>query len=385
MQNTKLVIGIMSGTSMDGIDVVLCRILPHATKRDEVQFIDFLMKPYPPQVRERLLLLAEGQYGGTREIALMHALLGELYADTVEALLTQAGYSASDIDLIASHGQTLYHSLEKEHYLGYPIQSSLQLGEASFLASRFQCLVVSDFRVRDIAEGGLGAPLVPFVDYALYGSDSENLVYLNIGGISNITYIPRDGKNIIGFDTGPGNMLIDQAVVRYSKGEAEYDHDGLLASQGKVCSELLEKWLAEDYYQQAPPKNSGRENFGHLKLLAYEEDREQLGISYLDFIASLTALTAHCNTRAIKQFCPETPQRIIVSGGGSRNKTLMGALATLNPESVVESGDVLGYPNDAKEALAFAYLGYRTSINKHNNIPQATGARKEVIMGKISQ
>lgn len=383
-QESLSVIGLMSGTSMDGIDVVLVTIDQDALGHDRVQYIDSYMKPYPPEVRLRLIKIAEGNFGGSREIALMNSLIGRLYADCVEEFLTAKAIPAQSIDLIASHGQTLYHSLESENYLGYKVQSSLQLGEASYLAERFNCPVISDFRVRDIAAGGLGAPLVPFVDKKLYGSTTENLVYLNIGGISNITYIDKNDNMVLGFDTGPGNMLIDQAVVLYTNGEMEYDKDGAIAQEGTVSEILLERWLQEDYYLQEPPKNSGRENFGEKKLAQYKYEADDLGLSNEDFIRTLTELTVRCNKEAIERFCPDKPDRLVVSGGGSRNPLIMSGLAKALTEVTVESGDSLGYPNDAKEALSFAYLGYKTWRRECNTLPETTGAKHPVIMGKIS-
>lgn len=380
------VIGLMSGTSMDGIDLAHVKISRDASGRDHLVFLDFHYKPYPPVLREELLRLAEGNSGGTRSISLVNSLLGQLYAELVAEYIEKQTAGNQQIDLIASHGQTLYHSLEPESYLGYRISSSLQLGEASYLAERFSCPVVSDFRVRDQAAGGLGAPLVPFVEQAFSRDEKANLVYLNIGGISNITYIAHDAAQVVAFDTGPGNMLLDQAIERLTNGLETYDPDGSYAAQGSYHAELLAEWMNEPYYKRQPPKNSGRENFGRETVDRMLEQSRALGLSIHDTLATLTRLTARVNAAAIQDFCPGQADKIVVSGGGSRNLQLLRDLREEAPAAEVVTGDeILGYPNDAKEAVAFAYLGYKTYLGETNSVPTATGAEHGVIMGKISQ
>lgn len=384
------VIGLMSGTSLDGIDCADVEIV-RSGGQDSLRFLGFHYKPYPEEVRSELLLLAQGEAGGTRRIALANSLLGRLYADAVAEYLETLPLDRRSPDLIASHGQTLYHSLEPEAYLGYPVKTTLQLGEASCLAERFGCPVVSDFRVRDQAAGGLGAPLVPFVEQALNTHPDLDVVYLNIGGISNITFLPAASRGtgaeeILGFDTGPGNMLLDQAVEHHTDGTETYDEDGAYAAKGKVHEELLSRWMQEPFYHLPPPKNAGRENFGSAALTRMRSEAETEGLAFEDLAATLTRLTARVNAEAIRNWCPRIPSRIIVSGGGSRNLQLLRDLAEEAGSIEVVTGDeVLGYPNDAKEAVAFAYLGYKAWRGEPNNVPRATGASHAVVMGKISR
>lgn len=388
--NRMRVIGLMSGTSLDGIDCADVEITRDSDGRDALKLLGFHFKPYPPEVRTDLLELAQGEAGGTRRIALISSLLGMLYADAVEGYLLTLPEDRRYPDLIAFHGQTLYHSLDTEVYLGYPVKSTLQLGEASYLAERFNCPVVSDFRVRDQAAGGLGAPLVPFVEYSLHASSNEDLVFLNIGGISNITFLPATARGeasdeVLGFDTGPGNMLMDQMVERHTAGLETYDKDGGYAAKGSAHMSILDTWMQDPYYHLQPPKNAGRENFGPETLDRLLSDTSEAKLSFEDIMATLTRLTARANAQAIRDYCPRRPARIIVSGGGSRNPQLLADLAEeADGIEVVTGDDVLGYTNDAKEAAAFAYLGYKTWRGETNTLPYSTGASHPVIMGKIS-
>ena len=374
-------IGIMSGTSMDGIDAALVEIHRDELGKSTIKYIDFYFESYPENVRARLLELADRAQTTTQEITLAHHLIGRLYTETVKKLM--AKHTDIKLDLIGTHGQTLYHSLEEETYLGHLSQGSLQLGEPSYLAEEFNCPVISDFRVRDIAANGLGAPLVPFVEYDLYATD-EDVVFLNVGGISNISFIGPDPSETVGFDSGPGNMLIDQAMVDISNNELTYDADGAFAAAGTTSPELLNHALENPYYKQTPPKNSGRENFGQETYDNLKKKAEELGLSQEDFVRSLTTLTARANADAIREFCPRMPVKLIVSGGGSKNKTLLAELESALPDVEVLLGDILEYPNDAKEAIAFAYLGYKTLMREPNTLHQTTGAKHDVIMGKIS-
>lgn len=382
--NSYNAIGIMTGTSLDGIDVAFVKISRengnNSKGKDKLEFIDFYFQEYPEEVREYLLYLAQGGSATSRDFILTSQVLGKLYVEAVEGLLSK--HECVGIDLIGIHGQTIYHSLEKEEYLGMEVSASYQIAEPSYLSERFKCPVISDFRIRDIAAGGLGAPLVPFVEYALSADEYNNAVFLNIGGISNITYISEDVNEIMGFDTGPGNMLIDQAMIDlYDK---TYDKDGEIARSGKVSEELLDKALKNPYYEIEPPKNSGRENFGPETYQYLKAEALKLDLAPEDFVMTLTALTAKVNADAIQKFCPRLPKQLIVSGGGSENGRLMQSLAELLPGVEVLKGEVLGYPNAAKEAIAFAYLGYKTLLKEENTIAQVTGAEHPVVMGKIT-
>ena len=381
-------IGIMTGTSLDGIDVAFVKISRESDNnskaKDKLEFIDFCFQEYPEEVREYLLYLAQGGSATSRDFILTSQVLGKLYVEAVEGLLSKHKdkHENVSIDLIGIHGQTIYHSLEKEEYLGMEVSASYQIAEPSYLSERFECPVISDFRIRDIAAGGLGAPLVPFVEYALSADEYNNTVFLNIGGISNITYISDDINEIMGFDTGPGNMLIDQAMMDlYDK---TYDKNGEIARSGKISKELLDIALKNPYYEIEPPKNSGRENFGPETYQYLKAEASKLDLAPEDFVMTLTALTAKVNADAIQKFCPRMPEQLIVSGGGSENGRLMQSLAEFLPAVAVLKGEVLGYPNAAKEAIAFAYLGYKTLLREENTIAQVTGAEHPVVMGKIT-
>lgn len=390
------VIALMSGTSMDGLDCAHVRISRSTSGQDQIDLLGYISEAYPDALRTELLKLAEGSVGGSRAISLMNTYLGLFYADVVE------GYRASvqlerPIDLIASHGQTLYHSLTDEIYLGRAIRSSLQLGEASYLAERFHCPVVSDFRVRDQAAGGLGAPLVPFVEFMLNRNPEADVIFLNIGGISNISYIPAEraggsdgaegleASGVIAFDTGPGNMLIDQAVREHTGGLEHFDRDGRYARRGQVHDGLLQRCLRHPFFELPPPKNAGRENFGLATYQALRAEAVDLGLCFEDFVATLTRLTAEANAAAIRSWTPDRANRLVVSGGGSQNLRMMEELEGVLPEMEVVNGDaVFNYSNDAKEAVAFAYLGFKRFLGETNSLAAATGANHDVSMGKIS-
>lgn len=384
-QDKCSVIGLMTGTSMDGVDCAHVQIYKDGGGRDRIEFIGFHYSPYPEDLKAELLKLADGNRGGSRRVSLMDSYLGQLYVDTVSAYLASRGEPLR-IDLIASHGQTIYHSLSPEPFLDKVISGTLQIGEPSYLAEHFGCPVISDFRVRDQAAGGCGAPLVPFTERALYQNTEADRIFLNIGGISNITYLPGDNSEVIAFDTGPGNMLIDQAVRDYTKSLLDFDRDGLFARKGTAHQALLNKWLTHPYFGSRPPKNAGRENFGLSLYQTYAEEAEVLALSFPDFVATLTWLTAKSIAEAIIRFTPNLSKELLVSGGGSHNPELMRALsASLAGVQVKVSDELLGYPNDAKEAVAFAYMGYRRWIGETNSLPTVTGARHPVAMGKITQ
>ncbi len=360
-----IVAGIMSGTSLDGIDVALVDI--HG-RRFTVK--NFWTVPYPAKVREAILTAS-----GAAGIARLHFLLGELYAEAV----LKGGVRP---DLAACHGQTIHHEGAPVSFLGRRVASTLQIGEASIIAERLGVPVVSNFRPRDIAAGGQGAPLVPFVDYLMFRHARRGRVALNIGGIANVTLIPPAASpgQVTAFDTGPGNMVIDALVSRYTGGKRTFDKDGRLAARGHINLRLLEDLLSDGYYRRRPPKSAGREQYG----AAFVQRLLKTRLPLLDLIATSTALTAASIAEGVRRFATFPPEEWIVSGGGARNPEIMGHLAAFFRGAAIATSTDYGIDADAKEAVAFALLGYETWRGRAGNLPSATGARRPVLLGCIT-
>ena len=379
-----LVIGLMSGTSADGMDAALTRIegFGPCTRVTQLAFVSL---PYPSQVRAAIFRLAGGERGGSHELSLFHFLLGRLSLEACQAVCQAAGIAPGDVDLVGSHGQTLYHAPVSEEYLGYHVRATLQLGEPSVICEGLGCPVVSDFRVRDMAAGGLGAPLVPYTEYLLYHSDTQTIGLQNIGGIGNLTVLPAGGslENTYAFDTGPGNMVMDQLAERATHGKQRFDNGGLLAASGTASPSLLAFLLDDPYLLKQPPKTTGREAYGRAYVDRLCAKGRELGLSDADMLATATRFTAECIRIAVERFCPERPDTLVVGGGGSRNPVLMGFLKQLLPMPVL-TNENLGYDSDAKEAVAFAILANECIHGVCNNVPAATGARHPVVMGKVS-
>ena len=385
-KKSKLVIGLMGGTSVDGVDAALVRIDGYGLET-RLQQLGYISIPFESDVRTRILQIAQGACGGSREIARMHTLLGELYADACIQLCRLTGTPLESIDLIGSHGQTVYHQPNAENYFGKEIAATYQIGEPSVLCEKIGAVVVSDFRVRDLAAGGQGAPLVPYTEYLLYRQNNKDIALQNIGGMGNITFLPQGGKmsELIAFDTGPGNVLIDAIVEKISDGRKHYDDGGALAAKGKVNRKLLQ-WLLDDEYLRLPlPKTTGREKYD----LAYQENlcrkAEEFGLSKIDLLATVTRYTAETIADAVHRYLPRRPAELIVGGGGSHNGTLMRHLRELLPDVRVRPNEELGWNSDAKEAIAFAILANEALHGQWNNVPAVTGAAHPVVMGKISQ
>jgi anhydro-N-acetylmuramic acid kinase len=356
------VAGIMSGTSLDGIDVAVVDI-----GRRKFEVVKHTTTPYPDDVRERILAVSDA-VAHVSVVSQLNFLLPELYAKA----LKNCGVPLASIELIGCHGQTIYHERG----------STLQLGDGSVLAERVGIPVVSDFRPRDMAAGGRGAPLVPFVDYLLYRDKRLGRVALNIGGIANITAIPPGGPadQVLAFDTGPGNMVIDQLVALYTKGKQTFDEGGQVAAQGKLNRALLKNLLRRAYYREKPPKTAGREQYGKK----FIRDLRQTRLSFPDLIATATALTPASIAVGIERFVRHPVDEIVVSGGGVHNATMMAYLQAFLPNVRVRTSDEFGVNSDAKEAIAFAILAHETWHKRPSNLPSATGARRAVVLGKVS-
>ena len=377
---SRLVVGLMSGTSADGVDAVLVRITGFGL-RTRVEQLGFYFAPFDRETRERILKVCGGAFGGSRELCLLSTHLGKLYASAVRQLLKNTG--TDHVDLIGTHGQTVYHIPEEVEYLGRSLRGTLQIGDPSYLNEEFHCPVVSDFRIRDMAAGGLGAPLVPYTEFLLYRSEEEDVALQNIGGIGNVTLLPAGCTldQVTAFDTGPGNMIMDALASRLTKGTCAYDDGGRLAAQGKVIPELLEYMMADPYLTREPPKTTGREYFG----AAYVENLLRQGDYPLgDVLTTATRFTAESIAVSLRRFAKRMPARLVVGGGGSRNPVLLGFLQQAMPETRVQIQEDLGLDSDAKEAVAFAILANEALFGVCNNAPSATGADHSVVMGRIS-
>jgi len=353
-----LVAGIMSGTSLDGIDVAVVELPAIRTLR-------FYSVPYPAAIRARLLAVSDANTH-TAEISRLNFELGELYAKAVRR--------AGKVDLIGCHGQTIYHAGR---------QNTLQIGEAAVVAERTGVPVISNFRARDIAAGGQGAPLVPYVDYLLFRHPRRCRIALNIGGIANITVIPPQARpeDVIAFDTGPGNMVIDALAKEITGGKENYDRGGRLARRGNIDRKLLADLLRDPYYRKRPPKSAGREQYG----VEFIERLEASGNSLEDLIATATVLTAATIACAVHAQAMELrPIDLIASGGGVHNPQIMAHLSSLLPEVSVATSSDFGIDADAKEAIVFAVLAYETWRGKPSNLPSATGARRAVLLGSVT-
>lgn len=360
----------MSGTSLDGIDVAVVDITGRGWTK-KIETVATSTVPYPKKVREAILGVSNTTTH-TGEIARLSFLLGELFAGAVSAV--------GPVELIGCHGQTIFHEGQGRRYLGRAVASTMQIGEAAVIAERTGTTVISDFRVRDMAAGGKGAPLVPYVDYLLYRDARRGRVSLNVGGIANITAIPGGGgpEVVMAFDTGPGNMVMDSLVRRQGKGL--FDKGGRIAARGRVHDAVVARLLKGRYYQAPPPKTAGREEYGEEFLAHFA------GMTLEDSVATATALTAATIASGIGRFVQPKMKvdDLIVSGGGAHNPRLLAYLAALLPGVSLRTSAEFGIDIDAKEAIAFAVLAYETIHRRPSNLPSATGARRPVVLGKVS-
>lgn len=373
----RYAIGLMSGTSADGMDGALIRIRGCGTET-EVELVDFLTLDYDSSFRNALLTLAKGESGGARELSRMNFALGEKMRDACLSLIVRNGLKNGDIAFVGSHGHTFYHEPEGVMYYGSFISSTLQLGESAVIAEALGCPVVSDFRVSDVACGGQGAPLVPYTEYILYGNRGVNYGLLNIGGIGNITSIAKNGtlSDVFAFDTGPGNMVIDALVSIFTGGRERFDRDGRTAAQGSVDEGLMAYLLDDEYLRRPLPKSTGRERYGEKYVETLLEKAG--GMRSEDIVRTVTAFTAECVRIGIETFFSSTPEVILVSGGGASNPVLMRELGERLGTRVEKN-----IYSDSKEAVAFAILANERLNGRANNAPGATGARHPVVMGKV--
>lgn len=377
----------MAGTSLDGVDAALVRVtgLPTAPR---VRLVEFISAPYPAAVRRRVLRVAAGEPVGAGEISQLNFLLGALFADATVEVCRKAGIVPGRLAGIGSHGQTVFHQGQATLEAGHKTHSTLQIAEPAVIAERTGATVVANFRSADMAAGGQGAPLVPLVDYLLLRDKKQGTVALNLGGIANVTVIRAGAtpKDVYGFDTGPGNMVMDGLVRAFTRGRRHYDSEGRMAARGIVLDDLLAQALKFPFFRKRPPKSAGREQFG-------EEYVSRFFLSRLpnaraeDLLRTANELTAMTVANALRRFVIPRARvdRLVVSGGGAHNPLLMKRIGELLPEAKVMPSDAFGLPVDAKEAIAFAVLADRTLHGLPGNLPAVTGARRSVVLGSVSR
>ena len=364
-----IAVGLMSGTSLDGIDAALVSIGPRSGSY-AVELLNFVTVPFSEELNVLVRASMPPQTPAPAMVAELHRRMGYAFA---RAARNVAG--ALQVGYVASHGMTLYHDGSRA--------TTFQIGDPFIIREALNATVCFDFRSADCAVGGHGAPLVPYVDALLLGDPNEDRVALNIGGIANLTALPCSGtaNDVVAFDVGPGVMLIDAFVRERSNGEAAMDEDGRVAASGFKNDGTLAAMLEDPYFAQAPPKSTGRERFGRQFLDRHRERLERLSVE--DGLATVTELTAVTIANAVKQL-GLTNARVLCSGGGVRNLWLMRRIASLLPRARIEPTDVVGLPVDAKEAIAFAVLGYETLRERAANVPRVTGAARAVALGSLA-
>ena len=396
----------MSGTSADGIDAVVARI-SGSGRALRAKIAAHHHQKFSPSLREQIVRV--GLHGHVAEICELNFVLGERFAAAALAVIRKAGLKPAHITAIGSHGQTIHHLPNAKH------PSTLQIGEPCVIAERTGITTVGDFRVRDMAAGGQGAPLVPYTDWVLFTDDSRPRIIQNIGGIGNLTFLPPRAKlgDVPAFDTGPGNMVMDALVTTLSRGKLTYDRGGKWAARGRVSQKLLAECMKHPYLKRQPPKTTGREEFGEMFLHAFLKKGQQVKLSDADLVATATAFTAETIADAYRRFVlprikPTTLPKlqIILGGGGAKNPTLVRMLehslsrpltrpsATLAPSDGERDGvrgrmfqllthEDFGMDSSAKEPLAFAIMAHETLLGHPSNVPSVTGARRAVVLGKI--
>lgn len=391
-----LVLGLMSGTSGDGIDVALVRIgasdggLAGARSRGEgfhARLENFATIPFPREVRAAVLRVAEGHKLSAGEFSQLNFRLGQVFARALLTACRKFRVNPRRISLIGSHGQTVYHQGAPSRVLGGTVASTLQIGEPAIIAAETGITTVGDFRPADMAVGGQGAPLVPFGEYRLFRHARIDRAALNIGGIANVTVIPRNAKpeDLFAFDTGPGNMIVDALVRHFTRGRLAFDRDARLAGRGRLLPGLLDELLADPYLRKSPPKSAGREQYGEPYLRRCLTWGKAHRAKPEDLIRTATIFTALSIVDAMNRFVlSRVPVRqLIVSGGGARNPLLCAQIGAALPGLELISSDQFGIPGDAKEAFCFALLAYETLHRRPANLPSATGAKWPAILGKV--
>ena len=381
------VLGLMSGTSADAIDVALAKISgapPHLSAK----LLKHTSINFPQAIRKEILRVAEQQPISAGDLSQLNFRLGEVFAEAALTACTRFHIATKKVALIGSHGQTIFHEGKPMPYLGRPTASTLQIGEASIIAAQTGITTIADFRPADIALGGQGAPLVPYADYLLYRHAELGRVSLNLGGIANITVLPTNAKpsQVFAFDTGPANMLIDALVHHFTHGRQRYDKNAALAQTGRALPALVDELMKDPYLKLRPPKSTGREYYGRAYIKNLLSAGRRHHAKPADLIRAATIFTALSIVDALHRFVlpKHKIHQLIVSGGGARNPLILAQLAAALPQMEIVPSAQLGVPEEAKEAYAFALMAYETFHQRPANLPSATGAQGPAILGKIS-
>ncbi|MEA5038512.1 MAG: anhydro-N-acetylmuramic acid kinase [Clostridiaceae bacterium] len=372
----RLCVGVMSGTSVDGLDVAVCRIYG-VGRQTELQLVHFETIDYTSCQREEILACCEEKTSSVKTICAVNKWLGVFIGHSVRQVCQNAGVSMGNLDFVASHGQTVHHLPDQG--------ATLQIGEPADIAAITGCVTIADFRPSDMAYGGQGAPLVPFFDWLLYSHKKKNRILINAGGIANLTALPAGGgiEGLMAFDTGPANVLCDNLTRLYTSGAQNFDRDGALASAGTVSQEFLARMAAEDsFLPKPPPKSTGREAYTLEYAAGLLERGRQQGLSIADLMATAADYSAYCIQQAVTQFVPFAPDEVYLSGGGFHNLFFKDRLEQ-RLKHPVQGLSQLGIDGDAKEACLIAVLGNEFLHGRFNNAPAATGAGRNVIMGKL--
>ena len=382
-KNPKIVVGLMSGTSADGVDVAVVEVL-NAGRQTKVKTIGWKTFPFDEGLKKLNLKNSQPETSRVDEICRLNFLLAQIYADSIFKTLDELGINVSDVDLISSHGQTIQHLPGEVEISGYKVKGTLQIGDPGVIAKLTGIPTVGNFRVGDMALSGEGAPLVPYFDYIIFASDSLNRLVLNIGGIANFTILKKgcDVEDVIAFDTGPGNMVIDALVKIFFN--RDYDEDGKIAQSGKVSEDLLGKMMEHPFIMKKPPKSTGREEFGSTFVNQILKWGKELSLSAEDIVATATEFTVYAIFENYKTFIKPYTQidEIIVSGGGAKNKFMIKSLEKYF-QVPVRLTDEFGISSDAKEAICFAVFANETVAGNPVNITSVTGASKRTILGGI--
>ncbi len=382
----RRVVGLISGTSADGVSAVVTEITGTGLEA-EMRVLGFMTYPYPNELKEAVFELFRPETSTVDRICEINFVLGEFFAECALRVIGECGLTPRQVDLIGSHGQTIYHLPVLKMVSGYTVRSTLQIGEAAVIAERTGIPTIADFRKADIAAGGEGAPLTPYLDLVLHRQPTRGRVLQNIGGIANLTYLPpgATADEVVAFDTGPGNMVIDAVVRHHTCRTREYDEDGRAAAKGEADASLLNELLSHPYFARSPPKTTGREEFGEAFAFALVRRAGERDLGFENTVATATALTVESIARAYERLLPGVSKvdEVYVSGGGANNRFLMETLAKrLDPTPVLEY-DALGYPGEAKEAMLMALLASEHVMGMPANVPRVTGARRAVVLGAL--
>lgn len=384
----------MSGTSLDGVDAVL--VVIHTGDTGELlsaQLESHIYLPYSEEVRKKISHLCIPGKADINDLTYAHYGLSHWYAETVRMLITDGGYTAEDIDAVSMHGQTVWHAPEAIDFPGpngsVAVKGTLQLGNAQAVSLQIGMPVISDLRSADLAVGGEGAPLAPYIDFLLFGSNEEGRAVQNIGGIGNVTVLPKEGtqKDVFAFDTGPGNMILDAVIQIGTQGKLEFDDQGTIAAKGRVSEKLVKELMDDPYFRRKPPKSTGREVYGQEYTKKFMSSASKEDLTFEDTAATAAAFTAESIARSYRDYVlPQTSiAKVLVCGGGARNRTLLAMLQDRIPAGTeVTTTEAFGIPDQAREAMAFAVLGHESLMGRPGNLPAVTGAQKHVVLGMIT-